>query len=376
MFNSDLGDKAADDFLNSQTKIGTFKTYKTQLKQYLEWTKRTGQELIEAKRNDKNYEVENSLFAYRKHLLSLGKAETYAVGSLMAIRSFYAYHRVPLMFRKSESRKLTEKKRKTTDYLFDREDFSRMALAGNLKERYVLLLGKSIGLRASDFAGLTLGQFRGLKLDSEPPVPLGEIVTQKESVKAYPFLDSDAVPIVKSWLETHKEAKDGDKMLEDTEDNLTVVLQNLAKKAGFEVDKKGMIHGRRIRFHCLRKFLIDHLSATASESQWKQIVGKQIAESAYVSQDHLRGIYARAMPSLLINGNGMKARKLIELENALLESQRKMTAVETTNEVLRKRIEQLENGSKTMSETIGNINERLTYYEKHGKKKPIITENR
>jgi hypothetical protein len=54
MFHSNLGDKAVDDFLNAQTKIGTFKAYKTQLKAYLEFTKRTGQELIEAKRNDKD----------------------------------------------------------------------------------------------------------------------------------------------------------------------------------------------------------------------------------------------------------------------------------------------------------------------------------
>lgn len=366
MFHSNLGDKAIDDFLNAQTKIGTFKTYKTQMKQYLEWAKRTGQELIEAKRNDKDFQVENSLFAYRKYLLSQGKSEAYTVSSIMAIRGFYAYHRVPLMFRKQESRKLAEKNRKTADYLFDKDDLARMALTGNLKERYVLLVGKSIGLRASDFVALTYGAFRSLKLDAEAPIALGEIGTQKESVKAYPFLDSDAVPIVKSWLETHRDAKDSDRMLDDSEENLTVVLQNLAKKAGIDP------HGKRIRFHCLRKYLIDRLSATSSESQWKQIVGKTIIEGAYVSQDQLRSIYSRAMPNLLINGNGVKARKLIELEQALLESQRKLTAVETTNEVLRKRIEQLENGSKTMSETIGNINERLTYYEKHGKRKPIF----
>jgi integrase len=276
MFHSNLGDKAIDDFLNAQTKIGTFKTYKTQMKQYLEWAKRTGQELIEAKRNDKDFQVENSLFAYRKYLLSQGKSEAYTVSSIMAIRGFYAYHRVPLMFRKQESRKLAEKNRKTADYLFDKDDLARMALTGNLKERYVLLVGKSIGLRASDFVALTYGAFRSLKLDAEAPIALGEIGTQKESVKAYPFLDSDAVPIVKSWLETHRDAKDSDRMLDDSEENLTVVLQNLAKKAGIDP------HGKRIRFHCLRKYLIDRLSATSSESQWKQIVGKTIIEGAYV----------------------------------------------------------------------------------------------
>jgi hypothetical protein len=127
----------------------------------------------------------------------------------------------------------------------------------------------------------------------------------------------------------------------------------------------------------LRKYLIDRLSAYASESQWKQICGKSIDEGAYVSQEQLRGIYARAMPNLLINGNGVKAKKLIELENALLESQRKITALETTNEVLRKRVDELENGQNTAKEMIGSLSERITYIEKKTKiKKPTVDEIR
>ena len=108
-----------------------------------------------------------------------------------------------------------------------------------------------------------------------------------------------------------------------------------------EIDDHGTIHGKRVRFHCLRKFLIDRLSATSSESQWKQIVGKTIDEAAYVSQDQLRGIFTRAMKDLLINGNG-KTKKLMEIENALIDSQRKITSLETQNEALRNHMEKLE----------------------------------
>ena len=337
---SNLKDKFVDEFLDSQTKSGTFKTYKTQMKQYLEFTAKTGQQLIDEKKSDKTFAVENSLLGYRKHLLNKGKSENYAVGSVMAIRSFYDYYRSPLLFRRNESRKLTEKSRTTTDYLFDKEDLAKMALAGNLKERYVLLVGKSIGLRASDFLNLTYGTFRSVKLDNEAPLSLGEINTKKESVKAYPFLDSDAIPIVKAWLESHKDAKDTDRILNDTEDNLSVILQTLSKKSGMEIEN-GAVHGKRIRFHCLRKFLIDRLSATSSESQWKQIIGKSIDESAYVSQDQLHGVFQRAMRDLLLNGNG-KTKKLIEIESALIDSQRKITNLETQNEALRNHMERLE----------------------------------
>jgi site-specific recombinase XerD len=373
---SNLNDAVVDEFLNSQTKEGTFKSYKTVMKQYLGYTQKTGQQLLDIKRNDKDFQVENSMLNYRKHILSKGKSENYAVGSIMTIRGFYAYYRMPLMFRKQESRKLSEKNRTTQDYLFDKDDLAKMALSGSLKERYVLLVGKSIGLRASDFLTLTYGMFRSLKLDSDAPIALGEIATKKERIKAFPFLDSDAIPMIKAWLDSHKEAKDSDRILDDTEDNLSVILQTLAKKSGMEVEN-GAVHGKRIRFHCLRKYLIDRLSAYASESQWKQICGKSIDEGAYVSQEQLRGIYARAMPNLLINGNGVKAKKLIELENALLESQRKITALETTNEVLRKRVDELENGQNTAKEMIGSLSERITYIEKKTKiKKPTVDEIR
>jgi hypothetical protein len=358
---SNLNDKAVDEFLNSQTKEGTFKSYKTVMKQYLEFTGKTGQELLDIKKVDKDFQVENSMLNYRKHILSKGKSENYAVGSIMTIRGFYAYYRMPLMFRTQESRKLGEKNRTTQDFLFDKDDLAKMALAGNLKERYVLLVGKSVGLRASDFVKLTYATFRSVKLDNDAPLSLGEIATQKESVKAYPFLDSDAIPIIKAWLDSHKEAKDKDRILDDTEDNLSVILQTLCKKAGMEIDDHGTIHGKRVRFHCLRKFLIDRLSAYAGESQWKQIVGKSIDESAYVSQDQLRGVFTRAMKDLLINGNGIKAKKLIELENALIDSQRKITNLETQNEALRNHMEKLEQrlieNNLSINKQIANLQE-------------------
>jgi vacuolar-type H+-ATPase catalytic subunit A/Vma1 len=70
---------------------------------------------------------------------------------------------------------------------------------------------------------------------------------------------------------------------------LTRVLQRLVKEAGIETGNKV------VRFHGLRKFLIDRLSDVMSESKWKQIVGKTISEGAYISAERLREDYERAM---------------------------------------------------------------------------------
>jgi hypothetical protein len=98
---------------------------------------------------------------------------------------------------------------------------------------------------------------------------------------------------------------------------LSYILQSLARKAKIE-------HGsKRIRFHCLRKYLSDRLSSAMSESKWKQIVGKKISEGAYISADSLREDYAKAMPTIAIssNGNGRvsELEKKIDTQNKMIE---------------------------------------------------------
>ena len=359
-------------FLDSIPKYSTKATYKTAMKFYLEFTGKTGKELLEIKKADTNFKVEETMFAFKKWLLeekwkiekkSKPYSSSFAVNCMMTARSFYAYYRMPLVFRKQEAKTLKQKTRTTVDYLFDKEDLAKMALVGDLKQRYILLVGKSVGLRASDFTAFTYCTFRSLKLDNDAPIAIGEINTIKENVPAFPFLDSDAIPIVKQILESNKDKLDSDKIILDTEDNLSIVLQTLAKKAGIEP------HGKRIRFHCLRKFAIDHLSAYASESQWKQIVGKAISEGAYVSQDQLRGIYLRAMPSMLINGNGIKAKKLMELENAIGQLEKENSALKTRIDLLQKENEKLRSDMNETRSDLTELAKRLAQLEKANKPK-------
>lgn len=125
------------------------------------------------------------------------------------------------------------------------------------------------------------------------PISIGEIQTQKEHVKAHPFIDSDALLIIKLMLDKmNREGRinPNERMLTFSDEiQLSRVLRRVADKAGVKYGNK------RVRFHNLRKFLIDHLASYMSESKWKQIVGKKISEGAYVSPDSLATDYARAM---------------------------------------------------------------------------------
>ena len=84
-------------------------------------------------------------------------------------------------------------------------------------------------------------------------------------------------------LEKYPDAKDSDRVLEFADEQcLTLSLKRMFNNAHL------VSGGRVVRFHNLRKYLIDRLSAVCSESQWKQIVGKKISEGAYISTDQLR----------------------------------------------------------------------------------------
>lgn len=167
----------------------------------------------------------------------------------------------------------------------------------------------------------------------EAPVCIGETRTGKEKVKAWPFLDSDSVPIIKAILEANKGAADSDQILPFKDENtLTQICQRLFEKAGL------VSGGRTVRFHNLRKYLIDRLSAVASESQWKQIVGKQIKEGAYVSQEQLKGVYERAMPAIVVNGANKNHVKIDEMEEHVKELEKALEEQRQINLLLAKQL--------------------------------------
>lgn len=313
-------DSVITEFLNHQ-KRSTRNTYTSYCRRLKEFTNETGKEILA---NPKLWK--KKIFGFQQQLIEKGYSECYAQSACGMIRGFFAYNDMPLFFNHGDSKRLAERNRKTEDYLFSKEDISRMAMVGNLKERYVLLVGKSIGLRAGDFVNLTYGKFRGLKLDSEAPVFIGETITQKEHVKAFPFLDSDALPIIKAMLEANtdkpnnmeilmtKSKKKHNTLQKMQDSELSYILQSLGKRAKIENGSK------RIRFHCLRKYLSDRLSSAMSESKWKQIVGKKISEGAYISADSLREDYLRAMPTIAISNDNGKIKKDLEKTRTTVET--------------------------------------------------------
>ncbi|MCJ7425087.1 site-specific integrase [Candidatus Bathyarchaeota archaeon] len=285
-------DEAKEAWLNSQ-KMPTKRYYRDWFAKFEEFTQMTGDQILAKQAVDKPGTWEVKVLAFKNWLLSEKKLSEYTATAMsMAARGFFSYHRQTLQFRPMESKRISERSRVTEDYRFNLADLKKLYEVSDLQERYVITAGKSFGLRAGDFLALTRGDLEPY-ISNEPPASIGRIKTEKEKVAAYPFIDSDAQPIIKLMLE--KLTREGkmnpnDRILDFSQAiQLTRILKRLVAKAGLEVGNK------EVRFHCLRKFLSDHLASYMAESKWKQVVGKKISEGAYISPDELRKDYTRAM---------------------------------------------------------------------------------
>lgn len=346
-------------FLAVQKKSTRF-TYTSYLRTLKGFSSESGSDMLKHRK-----EWLTRIFEFGHYLGEKGYSGTYVQSCQGCIRGFFASNRKPLEFTKSERARLRMRNRSTEDFYLTLDHIKTMAqFCGTLKEKWVLICGKSLGFRSCDFVKINYGQLRSIQdqLD-HAPVFLGEIKAQKEGTKYYAFLDSDACEVVKQILNANREKPDNEsilmtksKKLHNTyqtmnKSELSEILRSIAKRSGIQSGN------RRIRFHLLRKFLADNLSRYMSESKWKQIVGKQIDESAYVGAESLKEDFERAMPTLLISGNGNETRK-------------KVSALESENKQLKDEIESLKAQLGQNKSTMSKMDARLTALEEVERKRP------
>lgn len=248
------------------------------------------------------------------------------------------------------------------DYVVDLKTKEELIRKADPLEEYIVSAGISFGLRISDFVGITRGMLEPL-IDKEVPIQLPEIITKKKGEKAYPFIDGDAKEAIQRLLkQMDAEGRtDPDEPMikivdrrKHPENAVNTILQNLAVKAGINLGKY------RLRFHCLRKFLTDKLSAVCSADKWKWFVGKSTSGSPYVSHEG-REAYKAVMRFTQVNGN--RVRGIID--NKVLEKQLKLRDEEISilkNEmvVLREKLEkEREDRAKDTTKIMKTITEMI-----------------
>lgn len=345
-------------WLSGFTK-SSVKVYKTGYDLFIKFMNETEQgtwndkRLISEREEDvknRNYGFEHKLIEFYNWLkehdqnLSDNSRKSY----LSAVRSFFTFHRLDVKFTMQQRGKISKKaKPKRKYYEFTLEDIKKMASVSKPKERYILLCGKELGLRASDFVKLKQGSFIARDLDGEPPISIGEIYTIKEGVTVKPFLGFDGREAAKQWLTVLKSEGQNDPektMLDMGKRELSEVLKRLAQRAGVNTGNE------KVRFHQLRVFLITRLAQIMEVNRWKQVVGKEISEGAYVKPFQLREDYAKVLPLITINNSATMPQKA-ELEKV----NRRILDVQTENIVLRREVENLRERLETNFEDMKQI---------------------
>jgi hypothetical protein len=167
-----------------------------------------------------------------------------------------------------------------------------------LREKALIMTGESTGLRIGDILRLRKSLIEPL-LNQEPPIGIEIRTTEKERVPAKPFLHQACVQLLKEYLTKEYPTNSNSDLLFVTSEDKPMnekyvdrVIKRAFKYAGYNSGKL------RVRFHCLRKFVIGRLQdAGVSESVWKLIVGKKTKEATYSTQ-YLREAYISALPRL------------------------------------------------------------------------------
>ena len=170
-------DQSTKEWLSAQ-KGSTRSSYKWSWQKFIGYVGKSGDEILESRKNDKNYEWEKIVLDAKTRAIADGMSSNTAVALTTCVRSFFAYHRTPLQFRRTEKRKLTESQNKQEDYRFSIDDLRAMAQVADLAEKYVLVVGKSFGLRAGDFMKLTRGDFEGV-IERGVPISIGRFQTHR-----------------------------------------------------------------------------------------------------------------------------------------------------------------------------------------------------
>lgn len=322
-----IDDPCINAFLDVQT-TKTRATYTDIFKRVLDFTGgESGEQMIKD-----HVQWEKRIFSFMRWLLDKKYSRNTVQTHLAVVRGFFSFNKVPLVFNNQEKRKLNLKSRNSEDYIFSQQDLKAMS-HGTPTQLYILTCGLSFGLRAEDFTSLTFGDYRSIieKAEREnlkAPLFIKELWTSKEKgVKARLFLSEDALKIVKVLLETHKDAKDTDKVYTSNPENLTIELQKLFKRSGLEA------HGKRVRFQTLRKILFSALSREGSEEYAKMIIGKAVnaGDQPYLNENELMDVFAKAMPRFSVfNGNGTELKNTVaEMEKQLKAKDAKIAELET-----------------------------------------------
>jgi site-specific recombinase XerD len=304
----------------SNRRETTKKTYKEFFSQYLAFTGKTPDQLIqerkvEIKSDDiqEQRHAESMLKAFVSDLLKKGKSVSTVQIAYAAIRSFYEMHYSPLRMRRGDfpqgeclgSRAATKNHLKA---IFANVKKTKDAF----KVKAILMTLKDSGLRVSDARALKYGQIQAPLEKGETFIPL-TLITKKNRTTAKTFLGPEAVEAIKAYLD---ERRKGTRRIEPevlkAESPLFRTNENYKIKhigrEGFSTIVRFQcqaIGEKKLSAHSFRKYFQTQLEAAGTSTNWiDQMIGHRLINSrdAYSlpSDEQLLEAYKNAYSQLRV----------------------------------------------------------------------------
>jgi integrase len=227
-----------------------------------------------------------------------GVSHNYATVQVAMVRSFFKFHREPLLVQKKI--KLIEVKKRY--HSFTKDELVKMVQVGDLDEKVLIMLGVQLGIRVGDFVSLQREPILEAYLNSNGVFPLQfEIETEKEGVISVGHISKDVYETLKLyWGQVPKSeyafpSNNGRVFI--SEDKANDMIKNTWRKAYPE--RKDV----KVRFHELQSYKISVL-ANSGVNEWiiKKMTGKKVSSdmNGYLTGINLKDGFKKAEEALTL----------------------------------------------------------------------------
>lgn len=336
----------------SQYRGSTFINYKAAFKMFYKWQKKTdvdptedqlvefSKELVKEYRDnpiDFSKNMGKFVIKWQNVMLDQGVRRNTARLRVMALRSFFQSETNGI---KVKNGVIAAEEEAYDEHQFSLEDLRRMFKVGDLKERTILVTAVSLGWGVADFSNLKRDFVKDLvnkAVESNEKFYPFDWERGKEKSKILGILNPDALEYLAQWLAYNEKYGStwlwGDGASEKLDDeSFSEIMKRLVERAQIKTTGK-------IRFHLIRKYVMDSMSRNMNAYEVKLLVGKKIPIS---EKTYLRGLknsvfekYIKAYPTTLcLSANGNNVATTEKIKNLEAEvSNSKEILVEHDKEV-------------------------------------------
>jgi len=264
-------------WLNEYTKPKTRTNNSHNFKKFLEWSKKTPQELVD-EFNQKD--TRHQILAFQKVMTEKGFSTNSVRSYVNSVRAFYSSQCETV---KNLKRRIVSAEMAKGQHVFSLQDLQSTFHIANTLEKALLACGVSLGWEASAIRDMDRNYFESLvKRAKSQKQDFISFDWQREKTGARQFgiLSPLALNSLERYLEKTKDAPKEKLWNGITQNTLNNILKRLVEEAN-------IITTGSVSWHLLRKFLMSQLSDSGLNSfEIKIIVGKAIpvSDATYLRQ--------------------------------------------------------------------------------------------